>query len=109
MRKSLEAHTEDLEKTLSSRVSKEDFTSAQDSADKEKQLRIGLEDRVKELKYSLKELEISSQSANERLQNEQGLRQSLENNVKDLQVKHFYNFFSNLHWYIWNIFVVFCF
>ncbi|XP_035826356.1 trichohyalin [Aplysia californica] len=92
MRESLEFHSEELEKTLSVRVSREDLVQAEEEADRERECRIELEAKVKdtetkvrELERAVKEAEISGTSSSEQLQNERTLRLSLEANVKELQ------------------------
>ncbi|RUS85459.1 hypothetical protein EGW08_006792 [Elysia chlorotica] len=86
MRQSLEENVEDLERTASARVSKEELTSAHDNLNRQRQKCYDLEAEVKELEHKFKDAQISAESATEQLTNEKTLRLSLEANVKELQV-----------------------
>merc|ERR1719422_1410967 len=92
MRESLEGHSEQLEKTLTGRVSREELCAATEVAGLERGRREAAEQRaqeaearVREADRRVKEAEISGASASEQLAVERTLRASLEANVKQLQ------------------------
>ena len=51
-RESLEGHAEELEKTLTLRVSREDLVAAKEEADRERERRMNIEVRIKRENYS---------------------------------------------------------
>ncbi|CAL1535536.1 unnamed protein product [Lymnaea stagnalis] len=84
-KRALEVLADELKRKIAAMVSQEALQAVKEECNKERQLHAQMEKRVKDLEHSLKDTEISRDSANELLENERQLSLSLEKTVKELQ------------------------